>query len=169
MSVKNNATSGISLNLFSSENILEAIQNSDFRNAPAVYDPVSIFVGAPYGPEGETRYNNAINAILTYQSVVQKKFGKDIIIRNVGTVTDGTVWIDTSKPLDVHTYKNFLAKSITENHNTRLAFSEAILNGIGFEIKQSSSTFRYQARRTLRIGSSRVLVLGVIGTSFEDA
>lgn len=158
----------LNFNAQASQNSLEAIQTNDFVNVPDIYNPVSVFVGAPYGPEAETRYNKAVIAVLEYQNCVQRKLGNDIIVRNLGTITDGTVWIDTSKPLSVHTYQNFLKKSINENHNTRPSFPEAIYNGSGFEIRQSSTTFRNQARRTLRIGSSRVLPFGVLATSFEE-
>ena len=157
-------------NVYSAQNTLEAIQTNNFVNSIDIYNAVSLFIALPYGPGAEDRYNSAVAAVLEYQDCIQSKFGKDIVIRNVGTNTDGTVWIDTSKGnKNKNTYANFLNKIINENHNTRPSYPEAILNGSGFEIKQSASTGKNQARRTLRIGSSRVLAFGVLGTSIEEA
>lgn len=147
-------------------NTLEAIQTNYFVNNLEIYNSVADFVEFPFGLGAEIRYIKAIESIKTYQDIVQNRLGSNIIFRNLGTLTDGSVWIDTTK--DNNTYENFLAKNINENHNTRPSILESIYEGTGFEVKQSSSTKRNQARRALRIGSSRVLALGVLASSLED-
>ena len=147
-------------------NTLEAIQTNYFVNSFEIYNSVAEFVESPFGLGGEIRYKKAIDSVKAYEDIVQQRLGSNIIFRNLGTLTDGTVWIDTTK--DNNTYENFLAKNINENHNTRPSILESIYEGTGFEVKLSSSTKRNQARRALRIGSSRVLALGVLASSFEE-
>ncbi len=157
----------INANSNSALNTLEAIQTNDFVNSFEIYNSVAEFVEAPFGLGAEIRYNKAVLAVQAYTDIVQQRLGSNIVFRNLGTITDGTVWVDTSK--DNNTYENFLAKRINENHNTRPAFMEALLEGTGFGVKQSSSTRRNEARRTLRIGASRILAFGVLGSSIENS
>jgi hypothetical protein len=151
----------------SSENLLQVIQNDNFIGSFEIYEKVARFVELPYGLLAESRYIDAINAVFAYENFVQQRLGEDTVFRNVGTITDGRVWIDTSKKTN-NTYENFLNQKINENHNTRPSFLEAIYEGSGFEIKQSSSTNSNQARRTIRIGSSKTLPYGVLGSSLES-
>jgi len=156
----------IKANLTSALNTLEAIQTNYFVNSFEIYNAVAQFVETPFGLGADIRYDKAVAAVKLYERCVQKKIGANIIFRNLGTITDGTVWVDTSK--NNNTYDNFLAKKINENHNTRPSILEAIYEGSGFEIKQSSSTQANQSRRALRIGSSRTLSYGVLASSFEE-
>lgn len=71
--------------------------------------------------------------------------------RLVVTLTDGTVVVDTSKGA-ANTYANFVAKTINENHNSRIAILDAQLFecGTGVETKRSTTTAtieHYVARR----------------------
>ena len=150
----------------SSENLLEVIQNENFIGSFEIYEKVSRFVELPYGLLAEARYIDAVDAVFAYNIFVQQRLGKDTIFRNVGTITNGRVWIDTSKTNN--TYENFLNQKINDNFNTRPCFLEAIYEGSGFEVSQSSSTNSSRARRTIRIGSSRTLPYGVLGSSIEN-
>jgi len=150
----------------SSENLIQVIQNENFIGSFEIYEKVARFVELPYGLLAESRYIDAVDAVFAYNQFVQQRLGEDTVFRNVGTITDGTVWIDTSKTNN--TYENFLNSKINVNHNTRPSFLEAIYEGSGFEIKQSSTTNSNQARRTIRMGSSRALPFGVLGSSIEN-
>jgi hypothetical protein len=71
--------------------------------------------------------------------------------RVVITLPDGTVVVDTSRGA-ANTYANFVAKTINENHNSRIAILDAQLFecGIGVETRRSSTTGaveNYVARR----------------------
>jgi hypothetical protein len=156
----------IQANPFAAENTLANLQEANLVNCLPAYSDVAIFLEAPFGLGAENRYERAVAAINKYEKVAQERVGNNVIVRNLGTLTDGTVWVDTSK--SNNTYQNFLDKKINENHNSRPSILEAVYEGSGFEIRQSSTTRRNQARRALRIGSSRTYPLGVVATSFEE-
>lgn len=86
--------------------------------------------------------------------------------RVVATLTDGTVWFDSSKGAS-NTYANFKSKSINENHNTRRPFMEVLLSdkNFSYEAKNSTSTGLYEERVVMRVGANMFEPLGSIGLS----
>ena len=74
-------------------------------------------------------------------SVKKYKFGKVLGFRIVVTVSDGTVFFDSSLGSS-NTYENFLNCKISENFNTRSSVHQAIHSkeGIGYETRWSSIT-----------------------------
>jgi hypothetical protein len=79
--------------------------------------------------------------------------------RLVVTLPDGTVVLDTSRadgetPANANSYPHFLAKTINENHNTRLAIMAAQMYacGIGIETKVSTTTGRLESYFAVRLG-----------------
>jgi hypothetical protein len=73
--------------------------------------------------------------------------------RVVITLPDGTVVVDTSKGAN-NTFANFQAKTINENHNSRVAILDAQLFecGIGVETKRSSTTGAIEDGVARRLG-----------------
>lgn len=73
--------------------------------------------------------------------------------RVVTTLPDGTVVVDTSKGAS-NTFANFLAKTINENHNSRVAILDTQLFecGIGVETKRSSTTRTIEDAVARRLG-----------------
>jgi hypothetical protein len=73
--------------------------------------------------------------------------------RVVITLPDGTVVIDTSKG-GTNTFANFQAKTINENHNSRLAIlaAQEYACGIGVESKFSTSTNQTESYVAIRTG-----------------
>jgi len=85
--------------------------------------------------------------------------------RIVATLTDGTVWFDSSR---TNTYAGFKAKTINENHNTRRPFMESLLHEdilYPYESKISTSTGLFEERVVMRIGGSKAEPLGCIALS----
>jgi hypothetical protein len=74
--------------------------------------------------------------------------------RVVVTLPDGTVVVDTSKGA-ANTYANFVAKTINENHNSRVAILDAQLFecGIGVETKRSATTGAVEVYVARRLGA----------------
>ncbi|MCE7913591.1 MAG: hypothetical protein DYH15_02690 [Nitrosomonas sp. PRO4] len=74
--------------------------------------------------------------------------------RVVITLPDGTVVVDTSKG-SANTYANFQAKTINENHNTRVAILDAQIYdcGLGLETKTSTSTGDVEVYLAKRLGA----------------
>jgi hypothetical protein len=80
--------------------------------------------------------------------------------RVVITVPDGTVVLDTSRADNTedpksNSYQHFLAKTINENHNSRLAFSVAqhYPCGVGLETKLSTTDGTVEDYFALRLGN----------------
>lgn len=105
----------------------------------------------------QTRLKNKLNATkdeLTYSALRIEAEGLAATIANgrvVITTPDGTVVVDTSKGAS-NTYSNFKAKTINENHNSRIAILHSQLYdcGLGLETKLSSTDNtkeNYLARR----------------------
>ncbi|HMU64781.1 MAG: hypothetical protein U1E82_02670 [Nitrosomonas sp.] len=105
----------------------------------------------------QTRLKNKLNATkdeLTYSALRIEAEGLAATIANgrvVITMPDGTVVVDTSKGAS-NTYANFKAKTINENHNSRIAILHSQLYdcGLGLETKLSSTDNtkeNYLARR----------------------
>jgi len=116
--------------------------------------------------ESEATWNTATNIL---QALINKcntvAYPSGTTYRIVATLTDGTVWFDSSK---TNTYAGFKAKTINENHNTRRPFMESLLQEditYPFEAKVSTSTGLYEERVVMRIGGSKTEPLGCIGLS----
>jgi hypothetical protein len=82
--------------------------------------------------------------------------------RVVITVPDGTVVLDTAKPDDPNntlpagnSYQHFTAKTVNENHNSRVAIFDAQEwpCGVGIEAKFSTTTNTRQLYVAIRLGS----------------
>lgn len=82
-------------------------------------------------------------------------------LRVLISLQDGTVIYDSAAPVGTgpgeNSYANFLAKSINENHNTRVAILDAQLGplGLGYETKYSTTTTQEEAYVALRLGDRR--------------
>ena len=74
--------------------------------------------------------------------------------RIVIVLQDGTVMVDTAVPFAANTYANFVAKTIGENHNTRVSIMDAQSNceGVGYETKLSTSTSQKERYVAVRLG-----------------
>lgn len=74
--------------------------------------------------------------------------------RVVVTTPDGTVVVDTKKTT-ANTYANFIAKAISENHNSRVAILDAQLwpCGAGVETKFSTVTGTTESYVARRVGN----------------
>jgi hypothetical protein len=80
--------------------------------------------------------------------------------RVVITLPDGTVMIDTSRadgdtPANANSYAHFLAKTINENHNSRLAIlaAQEYPCAVGLESKRSTSTGASEDYVAIRAGA----------------
>lgn len=75
--------------------------------------------------------------------------------RVVITLPDGTVVVDTSKNDATNTYAKYQAKTINENHNSRIAILDAQLYdcGVGVETKRSSTTGTVEHYVAKRLGA----------------
>lgn len=73
--------------------------------------------------------------------------------RVVITLPDGTVVVDTAK--GTNTYANYIAKTINENHNSRVSIydAQAWVGGIGVERKFSSTTQTTEIYTAVRLGA----------------
>jgi hypothetical protein len=73
--------------------------------------------------------------------------------RIVITLPDGTVVIDTYQGAS-NTYANYVAKTINENHNSRIAIHQSLnhQNGTGWENKYSTTTSTKQNYVAVRLG-----------------
>jgi hypothetical protein len=91
------------------------------------------------------------------------------------SLPDGTTVFDSSRigSSDVakqNTLENANAKSINENHNSRLAIIAAMLNqsGVGTEKKYSTSTQGFEQALAHRIGKSQVESQGCIRWTLQN-
>jgi hypothetical protein len=85
-------------------------------------------------------------------------------LRIVITLSDGTVAYDTGK---TNTYAKYVAKTINENHNSRVSILQALLgsSGVGFEAKYSTTSTHMTNYFAQRVGSSVGDSMGVIRVS----
>ena len=94
------------------------------------------------------------------------------------TLPDGTVVLDTFRPdgdtpANANSYAHFLAKSINENLNTRVAIAAAQTYpcGIGLESRVSTTTGRFEshfaARLGLHLSSSGTARLSMIASPWD--
>lgn len=90
--------------------------------------------------------------------------------RVVITMPDGTVMVDTGKPIDPvggqgtgNSYDHYKGKSVNENHNSRLSIINAQLHpcGVGVETKWSTSVKAKDVYVAIRLGN----YLDSIGTA----
>ena len=88
------------------------------------------------------------------------------------TDADGTTVYDSSRinnsdPLKLNTYTNYTAKTINENHNSRLSIMTALVSngGVGKEQKWSTSDSNFQQYLSVRIGLNSEAAYGVIRIS----
>lgn len=86
---------------------------------------------------------NAVKDQTTYATLLTEANTTAALIANgriVVTLPDGTVVVDTSKGAS-NTYNNFKAKTINENHNTRISILDSQLYdcGVGVETKRSTT------------------------------
>jgi hypothetical protein len=86
-------------------------------------------------------------------------------LRVVVTLADGTVAYDSSN-LD-NTFSKYQAKTINENHNSRIAILQALLgnSGVGFETKYSTTNQHMTNYFAQRVGPSIADAMGVIRVS----
>ena len=145
------------------ENLLKAklVQNF-FVKGPSVKEVVE-FVKRP---ENSIQYVKAIKVLerVTSDCDLAAKNTGLLKARILATLSDGTVWFDSSKTNNTH--EAFKLKKINENHNTRLAILKALKHGEGFEAKYSTSNNNRQEYIAIRLGASSELSLGVIRLSF---
>lgn len=100
---------------------------------------------------------DAVNNPTTYNILRAEAVATSNLIadgRVVITLPDGTVVVDTSKG-SANTYANFQAKTINENHNTRVAILDAQIYdcGLGLETKTSTSTGDVEVYLAKRLGA----------------
>lgn len=123
-------------------------------------EPAYASLNAILTPAQVTKFKNKLNAVTgapTYTSLLNEANTVAALITNgrvLITLPDGTVVVDTSKGVN-NTYANFQAKTINENHNSRIAILDAQLwaCGVGLETKTSTSTGSVEAALAKRLGA----------------
>jgi hypothetical protein len=82
--------------------------------------------------------------------------------------SDGTVAYDSSKGIN-NTFANYGKKAINENHNTRVAISQALVlpSGVEVEAKFSNSVGTKQVYIAKRVGLDKRFSLGCIRVSYN--
>ena len=90
---------------------------------------------------------------------------------------DGTVIYDSGKVTIVNnvdtknTYPNYIAKSINENHNSRIAILKALLSASGrsYEVKRSTSSdpIATESYVAVRLGTSSETAIGTMRISYK--
>lgn len=94
----------------------------------------------------ELTYPNLVNIALELADRVPDSSGRVVI-----TLPDGTVVVDTNT---TNTWASFMAKTINENHNSRVAIFNAQdrQTGVGYEEKYSTSTQCREKYVAIRLG-----------------
>jgi len=89
-------------------------------------------------------------------------------LRVLVSLADGLVAYDSKK---TNSWSNFLAKSINENHNSRLAIMSALLGNSGnaYELRYSTSDGYKEAYNAQRMGPSVQNALGCVRVSVRAA
>lgn len=111
-------------------------------------------------PAKVNSFRNKLSAVKdqsTYQVLLNEAKATAATIANgriLVTLPDGTVVVDTAKGT-ANTYDNFDAKTINENHNTRVAIlhSQIYDCGVGLESKTSSTTGAKEDYLAKRLGA----------------
>jgi len=147
---KNTLSYNIQLNVFGKPNVVKF---------------VNLFIAL----DTEESYNLAVISLNASTSVCNdfsKKLDKSS--RILATLSDGTVWYDSSKG-DKNTYSNYKAKLINENHASRYSIRQAMdsYEGVGWESKFSSSDKGFQNYYAVRGGQSPNEISYVIRLSFS--
>lgn len=151
------------------------------NNKPAII-PLSSFIGNPdYSAfnskpgSASTIYNGLISNLGQFINDVQNNNTGNgdlgnITLRVQVIMPDGNVFFDSAKN-NQNTYANFLSKSINENHGTRHYIQQAIhsKNGVGWEVKWSSSVKGIQTYYAVRFGMSEHTSLGVLVLSYDKS
>lgn len=99
---------------------------------------------------------DGVKNVPTYNSLLD--LARDVVVmsppnhRLVVTLPDGTVVVDTSK---TNSYTRYKAKTINENHNTRIAILHSQLHvcGHGVETKFSTSDNTRESYVAIRLGA----------------
>ena len=130
------------------------------------------------------RYNSAIGFLTDFTNQQNSILNSNPataggLFRTLCTIPDGTVWYDSqrnisSTPTNANTYANFLNGTITQNHNNRSGFLQALLSddGTGYEERIANITGFNGARITrfsLRLGPDKCNVIGIIDVSLNNA
>jgi hypothetical protein len=105
------------------------------------------------------------NSVPNYNLGIIPKF------RILITIADGTVFYDSYKGITNNSYDKFLAKSINENHATRVYIQKSFhsKDGIGYDAKWSSSTRAVDTYYSVRLGTTSAAVVGVIAFSYSNS
>lgn len=131
------------------DQVLTKLTAPAYANLNAILTPAQVtkFKNKLNGVTGAPTYNSLLNEANTVAALIAN--GRVLI-----TLPDGTVVVDTSKGAN-NTYANFQAKTINENHNSRIAILDAQLwaCGVGLETKTSTSTGDVEVYLAKRLGA----------------
>jgi hypothetical protein len=119
--------------------------------------------------ESEVNYNLAVECLNASVNLCDNFIKNlDSTSRILATLSDGTVWYDSSKG-DMNTYANFKSKSINENHASRYSIRQAMdsYEGVGWESKYSTSNNNFENYYAVRGGDSPQEIQYVIRLSFN--
>ncbi len=131
------------------DQVLTKLSTPAYANLDALLTPAQV-----------TKFKNKLNAVKdnpTYNSLRNEANTVAALLANgrvLITLPDGTVVVDTSKGTD-NTYANYQAKTINENHNSRIAILDSQLwaCGVGLETKTSTSTGAVEVYLAKRLGT----------------
>jgi hypothetical protein len=117
----------------------------------------------------EEFYNLAVVSLNASKNLCDE-FIKDVNLssRILATLSDGTVWYDSSKG-DKNTFENYKLKVINENHESRYSIRQAMdsYEGFGWESKFSSTTQNFENYYAVRGGQTPNQISYVIRLSFS--
>jgi hypothetical protein len=183
--MSNNTTSGFSLNTLQ---MINSAFNADYNNSSVTVGNVSIplvsFLANPNYSGGGGSNPEVLNSIyngITNQlkNFITKVTNNTVEGYNLGNVknfritvsgADGHIFFDSFKGNN-NTYDNFLNKSINENHGTRNYIQQAIhsKNGVGYELKWSSTTQGIETYYAVRLGMSETMCICVVTFSYSNS
>ena len=145
------------------QNLLKAklVQNL-FVKGPSVKEVVA-FTNRPGNAAQYAKAIKVLERVTSDCDIAAKNTGL-LGARILATLSDGTVWFDSSKTNNTH--EAFKLKKINENHNTRPAILKALMDGEGYEAKYSTSDDKRQEYIAMRLGASSEESLGVVRLSF---
>ena len=124
-------------------------------------DTIGIFLDNVLAPQWDAMYAGVKAFVAANVSTLYP--GLRVLI----TLSDGQVVLDTNKSDSVNTFNNFKAKTINENHNSRVAILTSLLGnaGTGYEEKFSTSDLKFEAYHAQRMGAASSNALGVVRVS----
>ena len=145
------------------QGLLHAHQYNDNGTTRLVGTIITQFLTNPSLQENWNRMHLAIQHFMNTNTVRNSHVGLRVMV----TTADGHVAYDTSK---TNTFASFQAKSINENHNSRLAIMSALLAnlGMGYEVKYSATDGYNEAYHAQRMGPSSHNALGCIRVSLRS-